>query len=128
MDASIILLYLYGYITDEEIETIRNEENSMKILDKHKEDILEIKEIYEKLKDEGILGKIPMDVRILSFGAGQVFTCAVRSVIDTLERLHKDMKYMKRRYYGGVFDWNEAVLFNALIYKYYKKGGKRWQI
>ena len=128
VDAALIILYLYGYVPDEEIDRVEDEGDDKevrKVLDKYKDSIPEIKEVYEKLKDGLFSGEVPMDIHTLSFGAGQVFTSAVKSIIDTIERLHKDKKYRERRYYGGVFDWDEAVLYSGLIYEYYKKGGKK---
>ena len=116
--SAAIILYLYGYILDDEFDI---EKISPELLDKYKDGIPKIRDVYNRLKDEKYFGQIPMEVMMITLGAGQAFCFAAKSIITILERAHKDKEYKERLYYGGFVDWDEAILFKALDYELYKK-------
>ncbi len=111
--ASVILLYLYGYVTARELKF--SKENSMEqLFSRHREDLQEIKEIDDVLKDAVFFGHIPMNISCLCVGASIAFATGVKSVIDVMERLHQDEDYRKGHYAGGRIDWDEGILLNWL--------------
>jgi len=123
--ASVLLLYLYGYVSDEEINSIEKDVDKIeKVFKKHWKEMEEIKEIDDTLRRKKFMGNIPMNVSCLAIGASIAFTRAVKSIIDVIERLHKDEDYRKGFYAGGTIDWDEAILIKALPYHWVKKGHK----
>jgi len=128
--ASVLLLYLYGYISDKEFNSIEKHMDEIeKVFKKHRTGMREIKEIDDTLRRKKFMGHIPMNVSCLAIGASISFTKAVKSIIDVIERIHKDEDYRKKLYAGGVIDWDEAILIKALPYEWVKKGGKeaKWR-
>jgi hypothetical protein len=123
--AAILFLYIYGYISDKELDLIKKDVAKIEqIFDKHREDMQVIKEIDDALRDEKFWGHIPMNVSCLAIGASITFTRAVKVILDVLERLHKDKDYREGHYYGGTIEWDEAILLRAQPYEWCKKGGK----
>jgi len=118
ISGALIILYLYGHIPDKEFSI---DKISPELLDKYKDAIPKIRDVFNRLKDEKYFGAIPMEVMMMTFGAGQVFCFAAKSIIQIVERMHKDKEYRERHYYGAFLDWDEAILFKALCYELYKK-------
>lgn len=129
--ASILFLYVYGYVSDEELDFIEKSRDDIflypadQIFDKHREELQAVKEIDNALKDQSFLGHIPMNVSCLAIGASIAFTRAVKVILDVIEKLHKDKDYREGHYYGGVIDWDEAILLRGYPYDWLKKGGKK---
>jgi hypothetical protein len=121
--ASLILLYLYGYISDEELTKAKKDGDKVdEIFEKHKSELEVVKEIYDALKDKTFWGHIPMNVSCLAIGACISFTKAVELILNVLEELHSNEDYRKGHYVGGIIDWDEAILLRALPYHWFKKG------
>jgi len=121
--ASIILLYLYGYISEEEMALAENGKTA-EIFDKHKDDLNAVKEINEVLREQKFFGHIPMSVSCLAIGASISFTTAVKSILDVVQRLHEDEKYRESLYTYSLLDWDEAILLRGYDYHSHKKGAK----
>ena len=130
-NSAVLLLYIYGYISDEELDLIEKDidTNGKQVFEKHREELEAIKEIDDALKDQPFGGHIPMNVSCLAIGAGIAFSRAVKAILDVIERLHKDKDYREGHYYGGVIDWDEGFLLRNYPYTWLKKGGKEalWQ-
>ena len=130
--ASVLLLYLYGYVSDEEIDSIEKGDIDVsieKIFKKHRGEMEEVKEIDDTLRRKKFMGHIPMNVSCLAIGASIAFTRAVKSILDVIEKLHKNEDYREGHYAGGTIDWDEAILIKGLPYEWVKKGGKevKWR-
>ncbi|MDI6839268.1 MAG: hypothetical protein QMD71_00165 [bacterium] len=123
--ASLLFLYIYGYVSDEELDLIEKDiDNSGQIFDKHREDLQAVKEINDTFKDATFWSHIPMNISCLAIGASIAFTRAVKVILDVIERLHKNKDYREGHYYGGVIDRDEAILLQGYPYDWLKKGGK----
>lgn len=123
--ASVLLLYLYGYISEKEISAIKEKETEIdKLFEKNRTEIDEVKEVDDVLRNAKFMGNIPMNVSLLAIGAGIAFTRAVKSILDVMERLHKDKEYREGLYTGRAIKWDEAILLKALPFEWMRKGGK----
>jgi len=91
--ALVILLYLYGYISDEELTKAKKDGDEVdEIFEKHKSELEVVKEIYDALKDKTFWGHISMNVSCLAIGACISFTKAVELILNVLEELYNNEK------------------------------------